>query len=185
MILNRLYMRPLILSAYLICLFFYCLGQSKEITGIPYIPGYQSSKCDLHIYTLFPDGTVWPMDRIEGALRENMDATEIIGHTKYKPLSKKMVAVQNRSFEIEEPLLKSLHIILIKDSWSTHNIPPDHVYALFIKNANHLKSEDVTDQMGEAYDQGAFINWNHAVWKEHICLLQINMIHGYFNHSKF
>jgi hypothetical protein len=68
-------------------------------------------------------------------------------------------------------------------------MPPGHLNALFIKNANLLDRENVNDALREARDQGAFIIWNHPGWKvqqpdstiwwkEHTALQKNNMLHG-------
>ncbi len=190
-------MRPLFFSVSFMCLFIYSFGQSKKIIHIPDIPGYQTLKCDFHIHTVFSDGTVWPTVRVEEAWREGLDAIAITDHIEYKPHSKDIEADQNRSYEIAAPLAKSLNIILIKGAEITRNMPPGHLNALFIQNANLLEREDVFDAIGEARDQGAFIIWNHPGWKvqqpdtmlwwkEHTRLLQNNMMHGIevFNYNE-
>jgi hypothetical protein len=45
-------------------------AQSRRIINIPNISGYQTLKCDLHMHTVFSDGTVWPTVRIEEAWNE-------------------------------------------------------------------------------------------------------------------
>ena len=68
-------------------------------------------------------------------------------------------------------------------------MPPGHLNALFITNANLLDREDVNDAIKEARDQGAFLMWNHPCWKaqqpdtvlwwdEHSYLFENNMLHG-------
>jgi hypothetical protein len=105
-------------------------------------------------------------------------------------------ADHNRSFVIAEPLANELKILLVRGAEITRNMPPGHLNALFIKNANLLDRENVNDAIREARDQGAFIIWNHPGWKvqqpdsviwwkEHTNLQKNNMLHGIevFNES--
>lgn len=164
-------------------------AQSRRIIQIPNIPGYQTLKCDFHMHTVFSDGTVWPTVRVQEAWEEGLDAISITDHIEYRPHSKDITADHNRSFEIAEPLAKELKIILIRGAEITRSMPPGHLNALFIKNANLLDRENVNDALREARDQGAFLFWNHpgwkaqqpdstVWWKEHTDLHKNNMLHG-------
>ncbi len=164
-------------------------AQSRRIIGIPNIEGYKTLKCDFHMHTVFSDGTVWPTVRVEEAWREGLDAIAISDHIEYRPHSKDMTADHNRSFEVASPLAKQLDIILVKAAEITRSMPPGHLNALFIKNANLLEREDVNDAIKEARDQGAFLLWNHPGWKaqqpdttlwfdEHTALLNADRLHG-------
>jgi 3',5'-nucleoside bisphosphate phosphatase len=164
-------------------------GQSRKIIHIPDIPGYETLKCDFHIHTVFSDGTVWPTVRIEEAWREGLDVISITDHIEYRPHSKDIVADHNRSFEIAGPLADKLNIVLVQGAEITRSMPPGHLNALFVKNANLLDREDVFDALKEAREQGAFILWNHPGWKsqqpdttlwweEHTRLLNKDLLHG-------
>jgi histidinol phosphatase-like PHP family hydrolase len=177
---------------------FSVFGQSRKIIHIPDIPGYRTLKCDFHMHTIFSDGTVWPTVRVEEAWQEGLDAISITDHIEYQPHSKDVVADHNRSFDIAEPLANNRNIILVKGAEITRNMPPGHLNALFIRNANLLEREDVFDAIKEARDQGAFLIWNHPGWKaqqpeetiwwdEHTRLLQSDMLHGIevFNYNEY
>ncbi|HKL34255.1 MAG TPA: Sb-PDE family phosphodiesterase [Tangfeifania sp.] len=164
-------------------------SQSRKIIGIPDIPGYQTLKGDFHIHTVFSDGTVWPTVRVEEAWQEGLDIIAISDHIEYRPHSKDVVADHNRSYEIAEPLADKLGVILIRAAEITRSMPPGHLNALFIKNANLLDRDDVFDALQEARDQGAFIFWNHPGWKaqqpdttlwweDHTRLLNQDLLHG-------
>ncbi len=164
-------------------------GQSRKIIQLPNIQGYQTLKCDFHMHTIFSDGTVWPTVRVEEAWQEGLDAIAITDHIEYQPHSKEINSDHNRSFEIAEPLAKTLNLLLIRGAEITRNMPPGHLNALFITNANLLEREDVFATIREARDQGAFIFWNHPGWKvqqpdstiwweEHSRLLKNNLLNG-------
>ncbi len=173
-------------------------AQSRKIINIPNITGYQTLKCDFHMHTVFSDGTVWPTVRVEEAWAEGLDAIAISDHIEYNPHSKDMIAGHNRPFEIAEPLANQKKIILIRAAEITRSMPPGHLNAIFIRNANLLEREDVMDALQEARDQGAFIFWNHPGWKtqqpdstlwwdEHTELLNNDLIHGIeiYNSNEF
>lgn len=164
-------------------------AQSRKVINVPDVKGYQTLKCDFHMHTVFSDGTVWPTVRVEEAWREGLDAISITDHIEYRPHSKDIMADHNRSFEIAEPLANEKGIILVKGAEITRSMPPGHLNALFITNANLLDREDVNDAIKEARDQGGFLMWNHPCWKsqqpdsvlwweEHSYLLENDMLHG-------
>ena len=175
-----------------------CYSQSRKVIGLPDIPGYQTLKCDFHMHTVFSDGTVWPTVRVEEAWREGLDAIAISDHIEYRPHSKDVVADHNRSYEIARPMAEVLDIVLVHAAEITRSMPPGHLNALFIENANLLEREDVFDAVQEARDQGAFLLWNHPGWKvqqpdstlwweEHTRLLENDMLHGIevFNNAEY
>lgn len=164
-------------------------AQSKAVINIPDISGYQTLKCDFHMHTVFSDGTVWPTVRIDEAWEEGLDAISITDHIEYLPHSKDIVADHNRSYEIAKPLSEERDIILIRGAEITRDMPPGHLNALFITNANLLERDDVNEALKEARDQGAFILWNHPGWKaqqpdttlwweEHTALFESDLLHG-------
>ncbi len=173
-------------------------SQSRKIISLPDIEGYKTMKCDFHMHTVFSDGTVWPTVRVEEAWKEGLDAISITDHIEYRPHSKDVVADHNRSYEIASPLAAQSGILLIRGAEITRGMPPGHLNALFIRNANLLEREDVMDALKEARDQGAFILWNHPGWKaqqpdstvwfeEHTQLLNAKLLNGIevYNESEY
>jgi 3',5'-nucleoside bisphosphate phosphatase len=176
----------------------YVNGQQRKVISIPDIPGFRTLKCDFHMHTIFSDGTVWPTVRVEEAWRDGLDAISITDHIEYRPHSIDVKADHNRSYAIAEPMAKNLNILLIRGAEITRSMPPGHLNALFIRNANLLDREDVFEAIREARDQGAFIFWNHPGWKaqqpdttlwweEHTNLLKNSMMHGIevFNYDEY
>jgi len=172
----------------------FAVGQSKKVINIPDISGYKTLKCDFHMHTVFSDGTVWPTVRIKEAWEEGLDAISITDHIEYLPHSKDISADHNRSFEIARPLAMELDVILVKGAEITRDMPPGHLNALFISNANLLERDDVMDALKEARDQGAFILWNHPGWKsqqpdstlwwdKHTELYENDLMHGIEVHN--
>ena len=75
------------------------------------------------------------------------------------------MADHNRAYEIAEPLANQMGLILIQGSEITRKMPPGHLNALFITNANLLERVGWWEACKEAKDQGAFVFWNHPGWK--------------------
>ncbi|MDX8337660.1 Sb-PDE family phosphodiesterase [Draconibacterium sp. IB214405] len=164
-------------------------AQTRQIINIPDIEGYQTLKCDFHMHTVFSDGTVWPTVRVEEAWKEGLDAISITDHIEYRPHSIDVVADHNRSYDLAKPLADQSEILLIKGTEITRGMPPGHLNALFITNANLLELEDVRAAVKEARDQGAFIMWNHPCWDaqqpdsvvwwdDHSYFFENDMLHG-------
>ncbi len=177
------------LSVFLLFALTNTYGQSRKEIRIPDILGYQTLKCDFHMHTVFSDGDVWPTVRVEEAWRDGLDAIAITDHIEYRPHSADMDADLNRSFEIAKPLADQMGIVLIPGIEITRNMPPGHLNAIFVKNANLLEREDWYEACVEAKEQGAFVFWNHPGWEtqqpegtkwwpEHTRLVQAGILKG-------
>ncbi len=141
-------------------------AQYRKEIHIPNILGYQTLKCDFHIHTVFSDGDVWPTVRVQEAWAEGLDVIAITDHIEYRPHSVDMEADLNRPYEVAKPLADQMGIILVRGAEITRNMPPGHLTAIFIKNANLLEREDWWEACVEAREQGAFVFWNHPGWKQ-------------------
>ncbi|RKD91941.1 Sb-PDE family phosphodiesterase [Mangrovibacterium diazotrophicum] len=140
-------------------------GQIRKEIRIPDILGYQTLKCDFHMHTVFSDGDVWPTVRVQEAWREGLDVIAISDHIEYRPHSEDIDADLNRSYEVAKPLADQMGIVLVPAVEITRNMPPGHLNALFVKNANLLEREDWYEACVEAKEQGAFVFWNHPGWE--------------------
>jgi hypothetical protein len=157
---------------------------------IPDVPGYKTLSCDLHIHTVFSDGSVWPDVRPEEAWREGLDVIAITDHLEYQPHKQDLPTNHNRSYEIAKPRGDILDIIVVRGSEVTRDMPPGHLNAIFLESSLPLDTEEWPDAIKAAHDQGAFIFWNHPGWKgqqpdkvarwypEHTQLLEQGMMHG-------
>lgn len=159
-------MRRLFLNTLLSILFaFQINAQSRSEIQIPDIPGYLTLKCDFHMHTVFSDGDVWPTVRVNEAWKQGLDAIAITDHIEYRPYAQDVKSDLNRSYEIAKPLADQLGIILIRGTEITRKMPPGHLNAIFITNANLIERDDWFEACREANDQGAFVFWNHPGWK--------------------
>lgn len=134
---------------------------------IPDIPGFQTLKCDFHIHTVFSDGKVWPTVRVAEAINEGLDAIAITDHIKYGKQGKYSPDVKgdrNRSFELAAAAAKNTDLIVIKGAEITQGMPPGHINAIFLQDAA-IDQADYFKSFREAKAQGAFIFWNHPLWR--------------------
>ena len=143
------------------------VGQEMRVrreVRIPDIPGYRTVKCDLHIHTVFSDGTVWPNVRSEEAWREGLDAIAITDHIEYQPHADDLPTSHDRAFEIARPHGDRLAVTVIRGSEVTRDMPPGHLNAVFLRSSVPLDTKEWRDALEEANEQGAFIFWNHPGW---------------------
>jgi 3',5'-nucleoside bisphosphate phosphatase len=141
------------------------LVSARHEIVIPDIPGFKTLKCDFHMHTVFSDGIVWPTFRVEEAWEDGLDAIAITDHIEYQPLKKYLSGDHNSSYEIALPEAVKKNLILIRAGEITRQMPPGHLNALFLADANLLNVPDVNDALAAAKKQGAFIIWNHPGWK--------------------
>lgn len=164
-------------------------NRDRREIRIPNVLGYHVMKCDFHIHTVFSDGSVWPTVRVEEAWSEGLDAISITEHLEYSPKSEYVSTDKNAPYEIAKPIADRTGIILIRGGEITRSMPPGHLNALFISDANALNKPDSLSGIREAKKQGAFIQWNHPGWKAqqpdsclwmsmHEMLYREKMMHG-------
>ncbi len=113
---------------------------------VPDIPGYRTLKCDFHLHTVFSDGTVWPTVRVTEAWEHGYDAIALTDHIEAKPYRQYVPIDYNAPNEIakEEGVLKD--IIVIGGVEITRNMPPGHMNAIFIEDANEIVTERIRNR---------------------------------------
>ena len=158
-----------------------------QAANFPDIPGYKTLRCDLHMHTVFSDGTVWPTVRVDEAVREGLDFIAITDHIEYQPHRKDVPTNHNRPFELAVGRAEDKNILLPLSAEITHDTPPGHANALFLTDVNLLDVPDYVQQVKLANDQGAFVFWNHHDWKgeekggwfaEHNTIYENKWLHG-------
>lgn len=131
----------------------------------PDIPGYLTLKCDLHMHTVLSDGSVWPNIRVEEALRDGLDAISITDHLEYQPHKNDIPHPdRNRSYQLALQKAKNKDLMVINGAEITRGMPPGHLNAIFLTDANTLVHKDVIEVFREAKNQNAFVFWNHPHW---------------------
>ncbi len=129
--------------------------------------GMQWLSTDLHIHTVFSDGSVWPSIRVEEARREGLDLIAMTEHLEYQPHSEDIPHPdRNRSYAIaSDALREGDRLEVINGSEITRDIAPSgHFNAVFIQDANALLHKDSLIGILEANKQNAFVFWNHPNW---------------------
>ncbi|MCU0378557.1 MAG: hypothetical protein MUC78_09890 [Bacteroidales bacterium] len=171
------------------------LNAQRKVLSMPDIPGYVTLKCDFHMHTVFSDGNVWPLLRLDEAWRDGLDAVSITDHIEYQPKKNYIPINHNAAWEISQARAKDLNIILVHGTEITRSMPPGHFNALFINDANPIDTSDFMAAVEAAVKQGAFIEYNHPGWKAqekdgipklypvHLELIKKGWLHGieYFN----
>jgi len=142
----------------------YVKSNNRKIISIPDIPGYTTLTGDFHMHTVFSDGAVWPVTRVEEAWSEGLDVIAITDHIEHRPKKKFVKGNLNTPFEIAKSSANQHNIILISGIEITRKMPPGHFNALFITDADSLEHEDPMKQIEEANKQGGFVLWNHPGW---------------------
>ena len=131
----------------------------------PDVPGFKTLVCDLHMHTVFSDGSVWPNIRVDEAEKDHLDVIATTEHLEYQPWKDDIPHPdRNRSFIHASHFAENTDVMVINGSEITRGMPPGHANAIFIKDANKLLVDDPMDAFIEARKQDAFIFWNHPYW---------------------
>ncbi|MBN1894494.1 histidinol-phosphatase [bacterium] len=139
--------------------------RTRDPVRLPEIPGYTLLACDLHLHTVFSDGAVWPSVRVDEAWRNGLDVIAVTDHLEYNPHQKDVVLDNNRPYDIALESAAMVGLTVIRGAEITRKMPPGHFNAIFLSDANLLRTEDWRDAFREAEKQKAFIFWNHPGWK--------------------
>ena len=140
--------------------------------ALPEVNGYTVLRCDFHSHTVFSDGLVWPTYRIGEAWIQGLDVLAITDHIEYRPFKEYMGGDFNTSYELALPVARDYGIMLIKGTEVTRKQGViGHFNALFIKDANAIDKPDPEEALQAAFDQGAYIMFNHPGWAVDTCLL--------------
>ena len=141
----------------------------KEFFKSPKGVFYISS--DLHIHSVFSDGSVWPTIRVDEAVRDSIDLISLTEHLEYQShISDIPHTNRNRSFQIAGGYVQKKPLAVVHGTEITKPMPPGHFNAIFIKDANKFfnkNKEPLIFKKGikEANKQGAFVFWNHPMWE--------------------
>ena len=137
----------------LICFVRPAWGQPRQEIQFPDILGYKTLKCDLHMHTMFSDGTVWPTVRVDEAWIEGLDAISITDHIDIKAWEVTVRAPDWRGLEIasgedaaydiaQHHLLDTgKGVLLVKGAELTRSTPPGHFNMLFLEDLNALEAK--------------------------------------------
>ncbi len=117
-------------------------GQDRSIE-FPDIENYLTITSDLHTHSVFSDGHVWPNIRVAEAMKDKLDAIAITEHLEYQPHIR-YIPNKNRNIAFLEAkkAADESDLIVIAGSEITREMPPGHLNAVFIKDANTLFNID-------------------------------------------
>ena len=140
-------------------------GDNGRKIEFPDLPGLKTLVCDLHMHTVFSDGSVWPNIRVMEANKDGLDVIATTEHLEYQSwISDIPHPDRNRSYELAKGFAGNSGLLVINGSEITRELPPGHANAIFINDANKLIKDDPIESFLEARKQDAFIFWNHPYW---------------------
>ena len=123
---------------------------------------------DLHTHSVFSDGQVWPSVRVEEADRDGIDALAFTEHLEHQPKAADIPHPdRNRAYQVASDVAEAQGIdavMLINGAEISRGMPPGHVNAVFLDDANAVLTDDAGDAIAAANAQGAFVFWNHPNW---------------------
>ena len=164
----------------------------------PDLDNYKTLLTDFHQHTVFSDGLVWPTIRVEEAVKDGLDAISLTDHLEYQPFSKDIPNPdRNRVYKVAKDFTDRVNktadkkLIIINGQEITRSMPPGHLNAIFLDDANKLlHPDDSLKGIEEANKQNAFVFWNHPAWPAqrsdgiakldefHRYLIDNNLLHG-------
>ena len=135
----------------------------------PDVPGYLTLVVDLHLHTVFSDGSVWPDIRVAEAVLDGLDAIAVTDHLEYQPHRDDIPHPdRNRSHELAERYADGTELMVIRGAEVTRDMPPGHSNAVFLEDVNPLNVDSAMDAFRAAGEQGAFVFWNHPMWERQV-----------------
>lgn len=151
------------------------IAASRRISFPKLQDGRSVLAVDLHTHSVFSDGMVWPDVRVEEAKRDGLFAMAVSEHLEYQP---KIADIphpdRNRSYQLASKAAevkpdatddnKNTLVVINGSEITKVTMPAGHINAVFITDANALKTGDALAQLTAANAQGAFTFWNHPYW---------------------
>ena len=132
-------------------------GPDRTIS-FPDTKDYLTISSDLHTHSVFSDGHVWPNIRVAEAEKDSIDVLAITEHLEYQPHTN-FIPNEDRNVAYLEAKKASegTDLIVIAGSEITREMPPGHMNAVFIKDANKLFSinKDQLPEVKELIDERA------------------------------
>lgn len=142
-------------------------GAQSRAIEFPDVGGYRTFAVDLHTHSVFSDGSVWPVIRVQEAERDGLALLAVTEHLEYQPRAADIPNPdRNRAFAVaaEYAGAEAPGVIVVNGAEITRDMPPGHCNAVFLSDANALLKDDVMEVFREANRQNAFVFWNHPNW---------------------
>ena len=97
---------------------------NKRKIEFPNIPGSITLVCDLHMHTVFSDGSVWPNIRVQEAQKDGVDFISTTEHLEYQPWKDDIPHPnRNRGYQVAKEYASNTDVIVINGSEITRNMP--------------------------------------------------------------
>ena len=151
---------------------------------LPEVNGYKIIKTDLHVHTVYSDGSAGPAYRVTEGWQDGLDAIAITDHLEYRPNEKamtsflgeavsekkvgkdKVAADLNVSVRDAASKAEQLGITLIPGIEITREpVNIGHFNALFTTDNNLIPDPDPLQAIRNAKKQGAIVQNNHPGWR--------------------
>ena len=145
-------------------------GAQGRAIEFPDVGGYRTLAVDLHTHSVFSDGSVWPVIRVQESDRDGLALLAVTEHLEHQPRAADVPNPdRNRSFAVaaEYAGADAPEVIVVNGAEISREMPPGHVNAVFVSDANALLKADVMEVFEEANRQNAFVFWNHPNWIFH------------------
>ena len=165
------------------------VAQERAIE-FPDVDGYRTFSVDLHTHSVFSDGMVWPIIRMQESERDGLTLIAVTEHLEYQPRQEDIPHPdRNRSYVVATEYVEESgsDVIVVNGAEITRGMPPGHVNAVFIADANPLlvrigdgdarsrllpsspeeqavSEREAQQAIEEANRQNAFVFWNHPNW---------------------
>ena len=142
-------------------------GAQSRAIQFPDVDGYQMLAVDLHTHSVFSDGSVWPVIRVQESERDGVSLFAVTEHLEFQPRAADIPNPdRNRSYAVAAEWAGSTgsDVIVVNGAEISRDMPPGHVNAVFLREANALLMDDAMEVLREANRQGAFVFWNHPNW---------------------
>jgi len=139
---------------------------ARKIT-IPNVGEYKVLKGDFHMHTIYSDGAVQPVARVQESVDNGLDVIAITDHVESsgsRGLTKDVD--RNMAYNLAKPEADRRKLLLIHATEVSQKWQGDrdrHFNALFIRDANPIGAVagNWKAMIAVAAEQGAFIHWNH------------------------
>jgi hypothetical protein len=109
---------------------------------------------------------------LQEAWQEGLDAISLTDHMEYQPHRNEVSTNNNLPFGLIKDDAAKSNVLLIKGAEVTRSTPPGHFNAIFTEDVSGFVTENSGERDREAvqkaYEQNAFIFWNHPGWKPNI-----------------
>ena len=165
-------------------------GAQERAIEFPDVDGYRTFSVDLHTHSVFSDGMVWPIIRMQESERDGLTLMAVTEHLEYQPRQEDIPHPdRNRSYIVASEYAAEAEsdVIVVNGAEITRSMPPGHVNAVFIEDANALLVEigdadymtrlrpstpeeqaaserEAQRAIEAANEQNGFVFWNHPNW---------------------